>query len=316
MKRFIHPIALWLLSFALFAGEDNSSHVDMALKNIGNKVYYVQGIAGVATDNEGFISNAGIIVTSEGVVIFDSLGTPALAEKLRALIREITPTPVTYVFVSHYHADHFYGLQVFKDEGAMIIAPAGANDYLDSPTAIERLEERRFSLSPWVNDDTRLVPPDTLIDQSQSFQIGDKTLTINYQGKAHSDGDLSMLVEPDKILFSGDIIFENRIPFVGDADTAQWLETLTHLETDGLSVLVPGHGPASHEPQKSISLTRHYLAYLREIMIAGVDELLDFDEIYSSADWSEYENLPAFELGNRGNAYQVFLSIEQELLDQ
>jgi glyoxylase-like metal-dependent hydrolase (beta-lactamase superfamily II) len=316
MIKLAHTIVLLLLSCGLFAGEDNSTSVNMELKAIGNNIYYVEGVAGVATDNEGFISNAGVIVTEEGVIIFDSLGTPALAEKLRMLIREITTKPVTHVFVSHYHADHFYGLQVFKDEGATIIAPAGANDYLESPTAVERLEERRFSLSPWVNENTRLVPPDSLIEQSRSFQFGDKTLIINYQGKAHSDGDLSMLVEPDKVLFSGDLIFENRIPFVGDADTAQWLETLTHLETDGLSVLVPGHGPASLDPQDSISLTRRYLAFLREIMIAGVDELIDFDEIYTSTDWSEYEGLPAFELGNRGNAYQIFLSVEQELLDQ
>ncbi|MFT7674704.1 MAG: glyoxylase-like metal-dependent hydrolase (beta-lactamase superfamily II) [Gammaproteobacteria bacterium] len=316
MKISVYAITLLLFPFGLFAAKDNSTRVEMVLKEIGKNIYYVEGVAGIATDNEGFISNAGVVVTDDGVIIFDSLGTPVLAEKLRQLIRVKTDKPVTHVFVSHYHADHFYGLQVFKDEGATIIAPSGANDYLDSPTAMERLEERRFSLDPWVNKNTRLVPPDSLIEQSQTFQFGNKILNINYQGKAHSDGDLSMLVEPDKVLFSGDLIFEGRIPFVGDADTAQWLQTLTRLETDGLSVLVPGHGPASLAPQDSIRLTRRYLAYLREIMIAGVDELLDFDEIYTSTDWSEFEILPAFKLGNRGNAYQVFLSIEQELLDQ
>ena len=146
--------------------------------------------------------------------------------------------------------------------------------------------------------------------------MGELSFTINFMGKAHSDGDLTMLVEPDKVLFSGDIIFQERIPFVGNADSKKWLETLTRLETEGLHALVPGHGPASLDPQNTISLTRQYLAYLREIMAAGLEEFTPFDEVYNNADWSEFEDLPAFDEGNRINAYQVYLSMEAELLEE
>jgi glyoxylase-like metal-dependent hydrolase (beta-lactamase superfamily II) len=125
-----------------------------------------------------------------------------------------------------------------------------------------------------------------------------------------------MLVEPDKVLFSGDIIFEGRIPFVGSADTKNWLETLTRLETGGLTALIPGHGPASTSPGETIAQTRAYLAYLREVMGAAVDEFIPFDEAYADADWSKFKDLPAFEEGNRINAYQVYLSMEAELLGQ
>jgi glyoxylase-like metal-dependent hydrolase (beta-lactamase superfamily II) len=288
----------------------------MEVKKVSDHVYYVQGIAGIATDNEGFISNAGFVVTADGVVVFDSLGTPSLANKLVSLIREITDQPIRKVIVSHYHADHIYGLQVFEEMGAEISAPEGAQKYLQSEAARERLEERRFSLDPWVNENTRLILPDVTISQSDTFTMGDITFTINYMGKAHSDGDLSMLVEPDLVLFSGDLIFEGRIPFVGSADTKSWLETLTRLETGGLTALIPGHGPASTSPQQTIELTRAYLAYLREVMGGAVDEFMPFDEAYAEADWSQFEDLPAFEEGNRINAYQVYLSMEAELLGQ
>jgi glyoxylase-like metal-dependent hydrolase (beta-lactamase superfamily II) len=276
----------------------------------------VEGAAGIATDNEGFISNAGFVVTGDGVVVFDALGTPSLANKLVSKIREITDQPIRKIIVSHYHADHVYGLQVFEEIGAEISAPEGAQKYIQSDAARMRLEERQFSLEPWVDENTRLVLPDSTVSKSDSFSMGGLTFTINYMGKAHSDGDLTMLVEPDRVLFSGDIIFEGRIPFVGNADTKNWLNTLTRLETGGLTALIPGHGPASTDPQQTIALTRAYLAYLRDTMGAAVDEFIPFDEAYAEVDWSRFKELPAFEEGNRINAYQVYLSMEAELLEQ
>jgi len=314
--KLIAALFVILFSMQALAVEYAESEIDMQLRQITQDIYYVEGIPGIATDNEGFISNAGFVITGEGVVVFDALGTPSLAKKLIELIKSVTDQAIKRVIVSHYHADHIYGLQVFKEEGARIYAADGSLDYLNSDVAVERLEERRFSLDPWVNDDTRLVYPDEIIKSSATFQAGTKTLTINYQGKAHSDGDLAMLVEPDLVLFSGDIIFRSRIPFIGNGDTKHWLETLEKLETTGLKALVPGHGPATFEPSERISLTREYLAFMRETMREGVSELMSFDEIYSEADWSQFEHLPAFEAGNRINAYQVFLSMEQELLDQ
>ncbi|MBT8118928.1 MAG: MBL fold metallo-hydrolase [Gammaproteobacteria bacterium] len=306
-----------IFSQVLVAAEKYApTSVDMEVKKVSEHVYYVEGVPGIATDNEGFISNAGFIVTEDGVVVFDSLGTPSLADKLVQKIKTVTDQPIKKVIVSHFHADHIYGLQVFEELGAEIIAPYGAQKYIQSEAAASRLEERQFSLEPWVNENTRLVLPDTTVEKSYSFQQGGLSFTINYMGKAHSDGDLTLLVEPDKVLFSGDIIFEGRIPFVGNADSKKWLQTLTRLETEGLNALVPGHGPASRNPKETISLTRRYLAHLRKVLGEGIEELMPFDEVYAEADWSEFKDLPAFEEGNRINAYQVYLSMEAELLEQ
>ena len=315
LKSFL-ILPLVLLSQFSAATEYVPATVEMQLQALSPDVYYVQGKARVATDNQGFISNAGFIITRDGVIVFDALGTPSLAHMLLGLIRSKTDQPVKRVYTSHYHADHIYGLRVFKEAGAVIYAPRGATDYLESEIAAERLDERRFSLDPWVNENTTLVPPDEIIESSSSFSIGGKRITINYQGKAHSDGDLIMLVEPDKVLFSGDLIFEGRIPFIGNGDTAHWLQTLEKLETSGLHALVPGHGPASFDPAATLSLTRRYLQFMRDTFSAGVEDLMSFDEIYAQTDWSQFEHLPTFSDGNRINAYQVFLSLEQELLNQ
>jgi glyoxylase-like metal-dependent hydrolase (beta-lactamase superfamily II) len=290
--------------------------VDMELVQVSEHVWFAQGASGMASDNQGFISNAGVVVTGAGVVIFDALGTPSLAQLLLEKVRAITDQPVVRVIVSHYHADHIYGLQVFADLDAEILAPAGAGLYLDSPAARERLEERRFTLDPWVNDRTRLVPPDRLLKEGTQFSLGDVEFTVTVVGNAHSDGDLILYVEPDRVLFTGDIIFEGRVPFLGDANTKHWLDLLERMQLERLTALVPGHGGVAKRPNEAIDLTRRYLAYMREQMGRAVDDLVPFDAAYDAVDWSAFSDLPAFGEANRRNAYQVYLSMEAELLGQ
>ncbi len=98
-------------------------------------------------------------------------------------LRQVSDAPIKTVIVTHYHADHIYGLQVFQDMGARIIAPGGFQEYLDSPVAEQRLEERRFSLDPWVNDDTRLVRPDVVIVEDSHVELGGVTLEQEMLGE-------------------------------------------------------------------------------------------------------------------------------------
>ncbi len=293
-----------------------ATDVKMELKQVSEHVYYVQGEAGIAIDNEGFISNAGFIVTDEGVIVFDTLGTPSLANLLLTKIRSVTDKPVIKVIVSHYHADHIYGLQVFKELGAQIIAPQGAMEYLSSPENEELLESRRFLLEPWVNKNTHLVTPDVIVDKPMKFSHGGIDFTLDVLGAAHSDGDLTLFVEPENVFFSGDIIFEGRVPYLGDANTKRWLDTLIKMEVGKIAALIPGHGPAAKNPNQAISATRSYLAWIRKVMAAAVENMDDFAETYDKTDWSEFEKLPAFNEANRRNAYQVFLSMEEELFNK
>src|ERR1700712_3829199 len=82
----------------------------------GRPIWISAGSPGVpGKDNEGNTSNAGFVVTSDGVVVFDALGTPSLGWALLGEIRKLTDKKIRYVVASHYHADHIYGLQAFRD---------------------------------------------------------------------------------------------------------------------------------------------------------------------------------------------------------
>ena len=307
-------LLVFLAIFSTLAAAAPRATVDMTLKQTSEHVWFVEGVPGIATDNQGFISNAGVIVTGAGVVVFDALGTPALSQMLLEKIHAITDESIVRVIVSHYHADHVYGLQVFEDLDAEILAPAGAEKYLASEHARARLEDRRFTLDPWVNEDTRLVYPDRYLSEGKQFRLGDVDFTVTVVGNAHSDGDLTLYVMPDRVLFSGDIIFEGRVPFLGDANTGNWVQVLERMEKEQLVALIPGHGGVAEDPNDAISLTRRYLSYLRDEMSLAVEDFVPFDEVYEDMDWSDFEQLPAFEEANRRNAYQVYLSMEAEML--
>jgi glyoxylase-like metal-dependent hydrolase (beta-lactamase superfamily II) len=309
----ILTLLLTLLAFSAQAEEYDAVSVEVKAQKLTGDAYYIPGLSGAATEYEGFISNAGFVVTNEGVVVFDALGTPSLAHAMLGEIRKITDQPIKIVVMSHYHADHLYGLQVFKDEGAQVWAPKGTWDYLDSETAETLLDSRRTALFPWVTDDTYLVKPDRIIDQDTEFNLGDHEFMINYFGKVHSDGDMSLLSVNDQALYSGDIIFEGRLPFVGDANIIDWVKTLERMQYTQVDYFVPGHGSASNQPQLTMDLTYRYLKFLLDKLSKAVEDMEQFEETYDVIDWSEFENETAFDIANRKNAYAVYLFLERVL---
>ena len=287
----------------------------------GKPIWYSTGNPGIpGKENEGNTSNAGFVVTSDGVVVFDALGTPSLGWALLQEIRKVTDKKIRYVVLSHYHADHIYGLQAFRDHSdALIVAQERASEYRDNSEetadekANQRLEQRRGALFPWVDANTRVVPPDLTFAERMTITLGDRRLTLLYAGPAHSSSDIMMMVEPDGVLFAGDIVQNGRIPFMNsdDVSTTQWLRALDEVAKLEPKFIIPGHGRTSTEAKQAISFTRDYIQYLRDKMTAAVQTWTDFDAAYAQADWSKYREMPAFGSNNRGNAYRIYLELEQ-----
>lgn len=306
------------LALALCAVAHAVAAADVAVvaRQVSPHGWFVQGEAGMASAaNQGFMSNAGFVVTGDGVVVFDALGTPVLGEALVRAVRRVTSQPIRRVVVSHYHADHVYGLQALKRAGASIWAHRAGQAYFTSGVAEERLAQRRADLYPWVDENTRVIAPDVWLDGDTDFRMGALTFRLVWSGGAHSPEDLLMLVVEDRLLFAGDLVFAGRIPFVGNADSKGWLGAMDRMVALDPVVALPGHGPASRDVARDLVLTRDYLRFLRESMGRAVAELEPFDDAYARVDWSRWRDLPAFEAANRTNAYGTYLRMEQEALD-
>jgi len=304
--------ALCLLFAALALGGGPAAAQPVEPQEVAPGVWMVQGVSALGSSaNRNFISNAAFVVTPAGVVVIDALGSPPLAEELIAAIRRITPQPVKQVVVTHYHADHVYGLQAFQALGATVIAHRSGQAYLHSDTAKLRLQASREEMAPWIDERTRLVPADRWIDGPERFTLGGVEFVLQPVGPAHTAEDLVVFLPDRRVLFAGDIVFRGRVPFVGQADSGSWVAALDKLVGFDAALIVPGHGPASSSAQADLKLTRDYLLHLRQTMGEAARNLEPFEEAYAKADWSRFEHLPLFKAANRINAYNTYLLMEQ-----
>lgn len=225
-RRLNFSVGLFIGLLVLGLAQKSFASSDLTLEpiQVSPHVYYFGGEASMASAaNKGFMSNAGFVVTPDGVVAFDALGTPPLGAAMIKAIGKVTDQPIKRVIVSHYHADHIYGLQEFHKVGAEIIAHTNGQAYLGSEEAQQRLAQRRAALAPWVDENTRVMAADRWLDfkdgKTVPFEMGGMKFQIIDVSGAHSDEDIMLYVEDDDVLFSGDLFFTGRIPFVGNADS-------------------------------------------------------------------------------------------------
>ena len=282
-------------------------------RQVSPSAWMVQGLSAQGSpQNQNFISNAGFVITPSGVVVIDALGSPVLATRLLGEIQRITPLPVTHVIVTHYHADHIYGLQVFQAAGARILAHVKGRDYVGSDLAANRLETSRQEIGPWVDAQTRVVPADDWLTGPRELTLGGIRIQIKPMGPSHTPEDLAVYLPDEGVLFAGDLVFRGRIPFVGQADSGRWVNALNDMLALRPKVVVPGHGAASTQAVADMELTRAYLAHLRLSMGKAAKNMDPFDEAYKSTDWSAFDKVPLFGVLNRVNAYNTYLLMERE----
>ncbi len=186
-------------------------------------------------------SNAGFVVTSEGVVVVDTANSPFHARELLYEIRERTDQPVKYVLNTSAAGDHALGNEVFVDQQSIIVSAAAAQS---------RLREYKQVLQQRLNneDGWRLqarMRGFHVTPASQTFQ-GELTLRLggeNFRLRTLLDsGDAAVEIPSAKILFLGPL-FENKFfPRIGGRNVRRWIEALREVESWDVDTFVPGHG--------------------------------------------------------------------------
>jgi glyoxylase-like metal-dependent hydrolase (beta-lactamase superfamily II) len=290
---------------------------------IGTATYLLYGnIAQVDAENRGWNGNAGFIVTGQGVIVIDALGTPRLGRRLMATIASVTDQPVRYLIITHNHPDHAYGAAAFQGrDGVTVIAHAGMLEYTDSAAQQRSVDYRREILG----DDMagfESVKADVYIDgerfDKQRIQLGAQVLDIYNAGRHHSYGDLVIYQANDGILWISDLAFNQRTTFMGDGDSGQILEAQAWLmqQFTDVVLMVPGHGSPQTSPFPMVEKTRHYVERMRAAMRRAVEEGVSLLDAVEQTDFEDWKDVPLYESNQRANANFVYREMEQSFFNE
>lgn len=222
---------------------------------------------------------AGVVVGPNWAVVIDTLAFPEESLDIRDFVEQNLKVPVRYVINTHYHADHSWGNCFFP--GSMIISSELCRNLLD--------EKGRSSLdvsrkqNPNIFRKSKIVLPQFTFDRGElGLRVGKKTLVmVSLPG--HSPDGIGVLVEEDRVLFSGDVFMP--VPYIVDGDIEQMVESLNRIVDLGLENVVQGHGDIvlRGEIEGTVDENVQYLKTLEKIVKDAAGKRYPLDYLESSS---------------------------------
>jgi len=152
--------------------------------------------------------------------------------------------------------------------------------------------------------------PDVAIDEPMSIDLGGVTIDVIPAGHAHTPGSLAVHVQPDGVVFAGDVLYGGRLLAVlPESSVDGWIEAFDRMRELGDAEFIPGHG----EPGPLSDFdhpTYDYLVTLKRYMDQALDDFVDLQDAIDSLDQSAWSDLADFESLAGRNAHQAYLQSE------
>lgn len=302
-----------LLAFVILCLPLGISRADgnLELQKVSKDIYAIVGELGNrSTENLANNATFGVVVTNQGVVLIDSGGTYLGAQQIDQLIKTITDKPVVKVINSGGQDHRWLGNGYFKAQGAQIIA---SEDAVNDQKA--RSQNQFIALGTLLGDEiiqsTDAVYADTTFQSEYDFTLGDTQFEIRHTGPAHTPGDSFIWLPQQKVMFTGDIVYVERMLGVGSqSNSKSWISVFEAMAAYEPEHLVPGHGHATTLAQATID-SYNYLIFLRKSIAEFIENDGDLADI-GNVNQSEYDYLQNFESIAGRNAQQVFTEMEWE----
>lgn len=255
---------------------------------------------------ENLANNAtfGLVVTPEGAVLMDPGGSWQGAEMLHAAIRTVTDQPVIYVIDTGGQDHRWLGNGYWQAQGATVIASeAAVADHHD------RAEEHMIALSQFLGDGLDGTVPayaDVTYQTDYTLEFGGLSFEIMHRGAAHTTGDSFVWLDERDVMFTGDIVYVDRLLGNGPArDTDSWIAVFEAMASFGPAHIVPGHGRATDLPTATRD-THDYLVNLRTqigALIEAGGNIMNAPQIDQSA-WAYLDQFEALAGRNAQATYE------------
>ncbi len=282
----------------------------LEVQKVTDGVYAIVGDLGQRTE-ENLANNGtfGVVVTDEGVVLVDPGGSWLGAAEIDAAIDTVTDQPVKVVINSGGQDHRWIGNGYWKAQGAEIVASnAAVADQKDRGSA--QFSALAFFLKDRL-EGTEPVYADVTFDTAYDFSLGGVDFQVRHVGPAHTPGDSFVWVPSKNTVFTGDIVYTERLLGIGEqSDSASWIEVFEEIADLNPAHVVPGHGRAT-DLATATADTYEYLLNLRREMgvyMAVSDDIINAVKV----DQSAFAYLQNFEQLAGKNAQRVFEEMEWE----
>lgn len=302
-----HLAILGLLPAAA-AAADNAI---LRAEQVAPGVHALIGPTGARTHaNHALNANYGVIDTAAGTVLIDSGASYAGAALLEAQAVALTGKPVRWVINTGAQDHRWLGNAYFLDKGVEVIAlertvatqQAGAPDQLEALRPV--LEEHLAGTTPAYA--SRRVTGD-----HETLLLGGRRIELHYFADAHFPGDVVVWLPDERIAFSGDHVYVDRLLGIRPRSNPEtWLTAFDGLKRLQPAVIVPGHGSVT-ELATAEAQTRAYLAYLVEHVKALAEDMAGVDTAVAElADAPPFAHLENFGELHRLNVNRAYLHFE------
>lgn len=195
--------------------------------------------------------NPGYVVTSDGVVVIDTPQLPTYAVKMRKEAE--SHSPIRYIINTEHHVDHIFGNYFFRGKGIvishvevyrqfMLVTPT-INPYAYAKEAIPTDDPEGTSIFP--DEETYFADPNKptiTFEGKMTLRVGDHNFEL-ISTPGHSKGQIAVYIPEEKVVFTGDTIFNQCQTWFHEADPDQWLDSLKLIDSLDVDYIVPGHGP-------------------------------------------------------------------------
>lgn len=252
-------LTLCLVALASFTAQAAEAVRDYPLSKVAPHTYVIHGPLGYpSVENQGFMNNPGFVVTNDGVVVIDPGSSLQAGRMLLKQMRSVTKLPVTHVFNTHVHGDHWLGNHAISEAFPKA-------KIFGHPEMIRKINdgegEQWVSLMEKSTDGftkgTRAVPPSVAAADSSAFKIGGMTFRIYAPEKAHSHTDIMIEAVEDSVVFTGDNVLNQTLGRLVDGTFAGNIAACDKIAAVKAKHYVPGHGPTG-----DVSLVTNYRTYL------------------------------------------------------
>lgn len=283
----------------------------LSLKKVTDNVWSIVGpLTNRDKINLGNNATFGFVVTDAGVVVIDSGGSLKGAKALHKIIKTVTDKPVRYVINSGGQDHRWFGNDYFSQLGAKIISSEAAKQDHKARSAFQWTMLSNLIGEKSI-EGTKEKFADIVFNSEYKFSIGGVKFEIYHEGQAHTPGDAYIWLPQSKVMFTGDIVYTERMLGIGEQSNSKtWLAVFDSMASFKPKYIIPGHGAATTLAIATKD-TRDYLSYLRKAVALFMEEGGGAHDI-SRINQSQFKYLNNYESLKGRNALKVYTELEWE----